>query len=146
MEVKILVRTPKGNASGSKKTLEKIFFIMHKPVESYVNEEDNELVWVVQGSIKQILKIQNKVALFDVMVKRTFDNKMVRKFIHKYADSEDDEKKLYEMLENQTTVEVVKLATQQEIDEDTKLTWWQKVKQKWIKTPDDLIKETEVPK
>lgn len=132
MRTKIYITTPIGEA---KKTQNKIkpWIIGFKKVkvDYYINDEDSQMVWDIDGNVRDILKINKSVALFDNVLKGIFNNKMVKKTVNKYL-KEDDKVKLQEMLFNQTKVEIIKEATANEIVESNK-TLWDNIKAKFHK-------------
>ena len=131
MITKILIRTPKGQATGMEKKLRPYLLGKNNPNSIHVNAEDNELVWEVEGSVKNIMKINRNVSLFDSVLKGAFNSRAVQKQVKKRLSIEDQEE-LNEMLFKHTEVEVIKQATAEEIVESNK-TWWQNIKEKWKK-------------
>ena len=129
MKIKLIINTPKGQASGTNKKI-KPFIIGKKKVKhsTFVNEEDSQILWEIDGDIKTILKIQRNVNMFASFISNLLGNKMVHGAIGKL--SKEDQKTLTEMLENQTSVEIIKRATAEEIVEADK-TWWDKLKEKF---------------
>jgi len=130
MELKILVRTPKGQAKGTQKKLQPFLLGIRKIKETYVNDEDSEMVWLVETTPRDMIKISRNVALYANLIQMIFQNKTMQKFIGSKISniSKEQQAELKDMLENQTTVEIVKNATAQEMVEANK-TWWQKVKE-----------------
>ena len=130
MELKISVKTPKGQAAGTRKKLQPFLLGIRKIKEIYVNDEDSEMVWVVETTPKDMLKISRNVSMYENIIKMVFQNKMMSKFVgSKTANiSKEQQAELKEMLQNGTKVEIIKNATAQEMVEDNK-TWWQKVKE-----------------
>lgn len=114
---------------GRKKTKSKLL------VDTYISPEDDELVWDVECSIRDMLRIQKNVVRFDMFMQGALDNKLMKKTMRKKL-SKEDEKTLSEMLLNQTSIKVVSQATQEEIDESNK-TWWDKVKEKFNKVEEE---------
>jgi len=136
MEIKISVKTPKGQALG----LEKKFrpFIIgskKKLLNTWVSPDDDEVIWDVEGSVREILKIQNNLARFDQFVRGAMDNKLMRKTMQKTL-SKQDAKDLEEMIMNQTDVSTIKRATAEELVEAGK-TWWQRTKEKFTKVEEE---------
>jgi len=131
MQTKVLINTPKGQAKLMEKRLRPYILGKNNPNSIHVNDEDNQLVWEVEGSIKDILRINRNVTLFDNILKGAFNSKMVKKQVAKRLSLED-QAQLNDMLFNHTTVEVIKEATASEIVEYNK-TWWERIKEKWKK-------------
>jgi len=129
LEMKVLIRTPKGAATKTEKRIRP--YILGKTnmkIDLYVSPEDDEIVWHMEGTVKEILKANRNVAAFDNIVKSIFGNKLFKKL----AVEKDDLEELENLLKHHTTVEVVKNATQEEINENKK-TWWQTIKEKFTK-------------
>ena len=130
MELKVSIRTPSGQASGTEKKLRP--FVIGRSLgkrtvlDTYTSPNDDEIIWVVETDIRNALKIQRNVAMFDKFIKGTMDNKLVKKLLNKEL-SKKDSKELENMLVNHTSVEVIKKATQEEKDEH-QTSWWERVK------------------
>ena len=92
-------------------------------------EEDDEIIWEVEGNIREVMRVHRNLALFDKFVKGILDNKLMKKTMRSKL-GEDDEKYLTDMLKNHTHIEVIKKASAEEIMEDGK-SWWTKVKEKF---------------
>ena len=139
MNIKISIKTPKGQASKTNERIKPMLlgrkwlvaFDKSKSFNTYVNEEDNEIIWDIEAPVKDCLRIQKNVSTFDALVSGVMENRLVKKAIHKNTD-EAGEAELKDMLQNQTSCEVIKKATQEEMDEYNK-TWWQRVKEKFRK-------------
>jgi|TARA_Y100000310_G_C20369082_1_gene662670 hypothetical protein len=132
MKIRVQITTPKGQARKAQKKL-KYFIIGSRKakIETYVNKEDNELVWEVEGSVKQIMKIQYNVNKFDLMMGMALNNKYVRKKINNHL-SKEEVSELDEMLLKQTTCKIIKEATANELVEKDK-TWIERVKDNFRK-------------
>jgi hypothetical protein len=130
MEIKISIKTIEGNATKLEYQL-RPFIIgdKHKIHQILTSPKNDEVIWIIQGEIKTIMKIQRNIALFDTVTKTIFLNKQqkIRKAITKLADSPQDITKLQELLKNQTSVTILKEATLQELDEYHQ-TRWEKIK------------------
>jgi len=133
MELKIKINTAKGSAAKTSHMI-KPFIIGKKKVkhEIYVNKKDNQIIWNVEGHIRDLMSIQRNVNLFDSLMAGILNNKMVKKAGLRDLNP-DQMKEFMDMIKNQTSVEVVKRATAEEEDEYNK-TWWQRVKEKFKKT------------
>jgi len=133
MEIKILINTPKGQAKGTEKKLRPFLLGKNKPKELWTNEEDNQIVWIIDTDVRRAMKIQRNVMVFDKMMESVLNHKYVKGTIHKKL-SKEDQAQLKDMLQNQTTVEVIKTYT----DEDNKRTSiWEKIKSKFVKDEQD---------
>ena len=54
MKKKIRIKTPKGEATKAQKNIRRFIFGMKKvKVETYVNKEDSEMFWDVEGSVRK---------------------------------------------------------------------------------------------
>ncbi len=132
MKTKIIIKTPPKQAGKAQRNIKPFIIGMKKvKIVTYVNKEESEMVWDVKGSVKDILKINKNVALFDNLMKGAFNNKAVDK-LRKKVLSEDDNVTLTDMLLKQTKVEVIKEASAQEIVEFNK-TWWERMKERFVK-------------
>ena len=130
MKTKIKITTPKGQAKGTEKKIRKFIIGFKKvKIDTYVNEDDNELYWEIEGKVKDIMKINRNVFYFTEMVKGVLDSKMVKKTLRKKLKKEDEEQ-LKDMLLNQTSCEIIKEATAEELVEENK-TFWQRMKERF---------------
>lgn len=133
MKLKCVIKTPKGQASKAQKTLQNVIFgklwRKYDTFSSYVNDADSEVAWEVETrNTRDYMRISRNLAMYDVMIKRILDSKRVKKIAAKEF-SEEDLKRLKEMLQNQTSITIIKEATAAEIVEGNK-TFWQKLKEK----------------
>jgi len=132
MELKILITTPKGAATKTERQIRPYIIGKNKVnVDLYVSPEDDQIVWHMTGNVRECMKAQKNVQLFDVIIKRIFENKIIQRFVDK-----EDIPELENMLKNHTTVEVIKKATEQELQQEEEyknMTWWQKIKSKFKK-------------
>jgi len=135
MEIKIKITTPKGHAKVTEKRVRPFILKSKKPHEIYTNEEDNQIVWVIRGNVREINKITKNVNKFDMLVNLML-GRLARSRIVKNKMSKEGMEELTDMFINHTNIEVVKKATQEELDEDGK-SWWQKVKEKFKKQGGD---------
>ena len=136
MKTKIIIKTPAGQAAGTMKKIKPLIIGFKKvKIETYVNDNDDEMVWDIEGSVRDIISINKNVSMFDSLIKTIFNNKMVQKKAAKHL-TEEDQKKLKDMLLNQTTCEVIKEATAQELVEANK-TRWQRMKETFTKKEDN---------
>jgi hypothetical protein len=130
MQVVFKVKTPKGQAQGTNDKIKKFIIGFNKvKVETYVNDENSEIVWMVTGQLKYVMRVQANIARFDALIKNIFEHNLMKKFTGEKLSKEDVEE-LREMLENQTSVEIVRKATQEERDEYSS-TWLDRVRNLW---------------
>lgn len=132
MQVVFKVKTPKGQATGTNDKIKTFIIAFNKvKVETFVNTDDSEIIWVVIGGLKQIMRIQGNIQKFDLMIKNIFEHKLMQKYTGRKLSPEQIEE-LEEMLRNQTSVEIIKQATLQEQDEYNE-SFFDKVKRNWKK-------------
>jgi hypothetical protein len=125
MEAKILIRTPKGNARGAEQKLRLIIGIK-KDVEVFFNDDDDELLWIVKGDSRRVDKAMQNVYRFNAIMLNFMNNSIVKKTVRKLLkEKEADE--LYDMLLNQTEIEIIKYDKEQELLKDSRSVF-QKIK------------------
>jgi hypothetical protein len=117
MEVKILIRTPKDQARKTEKRL-RLFLLKNKrPDRTVINYLDNEICWIITDSPRKIRKLTNAVTKFDFLMRQALNNRAMRFLIKKKLKKEQKEE-LMDMLLNQTQVEVINKATEEELAKD----------------------------
>jgi len=131
MEYRIKVRTPKGQATKAEKKLKLLITGGAKPKETFVNEQDDTLVLVMDTDVRKMMKVTKNVAKYETFVKGLLDNRLTKKAFRKHLN-EEQETDLKEMLLTQTTIDIITPATAAEIQEADK-SWWQRVKSKFKK-------------
>ena len=135
MIIKIIINTPKGYATANEKRMRKfIIGVKRKRVQiinNYVNDDDSQFIWELEGPVKDILRIGKNVSKFDIVMRSVLDNKLMKRTMRKKLSAED-ELQLQDLLADQTTVEIIKEATAQEIV-DVNTTWWQRMTQTFKK-------------
>lgn len=129
MELKILITTPKGQAKKTEKKLRTI--LVGRPDSTYTNDEDNQIVWEVSGSVRKMMDVHKRVIMFDKTMEGFLKHKLAKKAIGKFLDKAGQEE-LDEMLLKQTKVRIIKKATSKEL-EDYNLSWWARAKQHFKK-------------
>lgn len=117
MILKILIRTPKGQAKKAEKKLRLFLLKTRKPSMVYTNDLDNEICWIMEGDPRYLNKLQDSVTKFHLLMNLALNNKLVKMMVRKQLGKQgvDD---LYEMLVNQTKVDVIKKATEEELSKD----------------------------
>lgn len=132
MELKIKIKTAKGSAKITSERI-KALIIGGKKVKHdiYVNKADNMIVWNVEGSVRDCLSINRNVNMFDKTMKGILNSKVVRMAARKDFDDKQM-KEFNDLIKNETSVEIVKKATAEELVEANK-TWWQKIKETFVK-------------
>ena len=123
MKARIIIKTPKGQASGTEEKLRAFILPGKVNHQVMVNDDDDTIIWEAEGTVKQIMRINKNVAMFDVMIKGIMDNKLVKK-----ACEPGQYDQLKEMLANNTRIEIIKEASAEEWVESNK-TWWDKIKE-----------------
>jgi len=132
MEIKILIRTPDGQATKTERKLRPFLLGRTKKGHTvFVNKLDNKIVWVVNAPIHKIMNINKNIARFDIITRMIFDNKTFKKSLRSKL-TEEDEKTLKNMLLNHTKITVIKQATTDETEKYT-TTWYEKIKNKFKK-------------
>lgn len=132
MKIKIRIRTPKGQAAGTEGKIKPLIIGLKKvKVDTYVSPDDNEIIWDIEGSYRNVMKIQRNASMFDIFISRLLNTKMLKKTLRKQLSKEDEEQ-LKDMLLNHTSCEIIKTATAEEIVEGSK-TMWEKVKETFTK-------------
>lgn len=129
MRIKIRIQTPKGHAAKTEKRIKPFIFGFQKAHAIYVNKDDSEIYWEVEGQPRKVMKIIKKVYRFDTVVQSVMKHKQVQKRLNV-----EQKKELKDMLENHTTCEIIKEATLQEIHDGK--TFWERVKEKFVKKED----------
>jgi len=134
MITKIIVRTPKGQAKKTEKRIR--WFLLGKKgriktLNTYINDLDNQLVWEIDAQVRDIVRIHKNVLRYSVLIEMILNNKMMKKTLRSKLKPEGEEE-LKEMLLNQTTVEIMKQATTEELVEFNK-TRWQHIKETFKK-------------
>jgi len=130
MELRISVKTPKGQAKGTRKKLQPFLIGGAKKIkEVYVNKDDSEMIWVVEGTPRDYVSIMKRLQLYETMISGIFKNKIMKKFLgSKTANiSDDQQKELNDMLTKGTKIKIIKNAEAEEWVEANK-TWWQRMK------------------
>jgi|TARA_Y100000310_G_C20499908_1_gene723441 hypothetical protein len=126
MKLKILIKTPKGHAKKTEKRIKPFLIGLRKvKLKSFSNAEDNSIIWEIEGSVRDCMKISNNAGRFEFFVKSLLENKMLKKTIRSKLKPEE-EKELKDMLLKNTEVEVIKESTAQVIIDDR--TWWERLK------------------
>lgn len=133
MKAKIIIKTPTGQAVKAESNLRKLLIGQNKfdKTQTYVNEEENQIAWEVEGDARNVMKLLTNVNKFDVMMSQLLNSKFIRKAaMSRYSKAEIEA--LDDMLLNQTKIEIIKEATAAELVEVNK-TFWQRIKDQWIK-------------
>lgn len=127
MKIKFILTTPTGQAKKTSDRL-KLFLLKGKKIESYTNEEDNQVIWIFEGNSRQCFDLQKKVIDFQSLMLLVLKNPVVNGIVNKNI-SQEDKKELYKMLLEGTKIQILKQETIKEMVEDEK-SFWRKIKDK----------------
>jgi len=118
MQYQIKVNTPEGKARWAAKKLDiPILGIISKiKLDTYINEEESQFIWVVNSSAKDYLRIRNNVNKFQVMSTSLISQGSVKKMIKRKADSPEDYKDLLKLFKNGINLKINSV-TDEEIKE-----------------------------
>jgi len=111
MELKILIRTPKGLASvkGLKlKIIKKILFRKANIKKEYVNKQKNKIVWVVECTYRNYPSIIKSLTMYTVLLKQVSSNKLIRRALKRMADTPQDYKDVMDLLKSNTEIQLIK--------------------------------------
>lgn len=126
-----MIRTPPGQATKVSKLLKHFIIGFTKAkCDTLVSPNDDMIIWVVDGNIKQTMNINRNVNMYAQVVKVACNTWVVKREIKKLSPA--DKEYFEDMIFNQTSVEIIKEATAQEIVEANK-TWWQHIKETFNK-------------
>ena len=128
MRVLVEIRTPAGEASQTSRKLNNMIIPSRVKFKSWVSDADDIIYWEVEGSIRDVLKVNRNVAYFDNIMRGALRTSLVKGQMKKM--SEADNIALEDMLLNQTKLTIIKQDQQNELDE-YKETWWDRVKQRF---------------
>lgn len=106
MRLKIEIKTPAGQATVTARRIQP--FILGKAKTQnkvYSNKADDCIIWIVDGDSRDMFRIQRNVILFDKTVSSIMSNRTVLALA---KISPQDRMQLRDMLENHTTVRLVK--------------------------------------
>lgn len=132
MELKIKIKTAKGYAASTEKKLRPFILKSKSPSSIYISDDDDTIFWHIEGDIRDMLRIENNVNRFDMVFKAALQQVSRRKVVTKRL-SKDGLKELMD-LSHDTTVEIVKRASAQEIiDSVSRETYWEWIKRKFKK-------------
>lgn len=120
MIIRILVKTPKGQAKKAEGTL-KLILGVKRNYKVCTNDEDSELGFVIEDDSRRCFNIINNSTKFKLLAreigKKVIKNKIVAYF-GKFSQEQKDE--FIDMLENNTEVEYIKEATAEELAKDNR--------------------------
>lgn len=129
MIIKVMIKTPKGTATVNEKRVRQFILGTRrsriKIINKYVDADDSTFIWEIEGPVKDILRIQKNVSRFDMVMRMVLDHKLMKKTLRKKL-SEQGEAELKELLNDQTTVEIIKSADAAELV-SANMTFWERV-------------------
>lgn len=129
MQVVIEIKTPKGSATKTEKRIRPFIMPLGSKHKTWTSPEDDTIYWEVEDDLKKVMKIQRNIAMFDMVIKNIFQHKVMKQYgIPKLSKEDQDE--LKKMLENHTSVTIIKRANLMRQEPDGQ-TWWQKIKEKF---------------
>lgn len=119
----IKVRTPKGMADRTNRQLKRFVVGRSKYIQKVlISPDDDEFTWIIECDLKSYIRISRNVAMFDTFVRGTFDHKLTKKAVKRYISKEQQEE-LMDMLQNHTTVELIKNPSVEEIEKAYNTLW-----------------------
>lgn len=137
MIIKLKIQTPQGQAQATINRLKSFLkFLNRAKIETWVNDDDSIIYIQVDGNTRQVAQLMKTVSLFQKLPAMLVSQRLGRKFIkahpefHEVTDKDFDA--VLEMFENGTSLEILKQATAEEIQEDN-LTLWDKIKRTFKK-------------
>ena len=107
VRIRIQIKTPKGYAASTSNKV-KPFIIGTKKInnhEVYANKKDDTIIWIIDCSPKDLIRIQRNVILFDKTTKTILQNKLVRKLSKLNTEQRSE---LDKMLNNQTEIKIIR--------------------------------------
>lgn len=131
MKIRLIIRTPPGNAKTAEEKIKKVILPWKKikSFQSHTSPEDDTIIWEIEDDYKTINRILKNTSKFDKMMQLLLQNKMFKKHLQKNYE-EEDINKLEEMLLQHTSIEIIKAADVNEFLEGNK-PLWQKIRDKF---------------
>lgn len=108
MEAKILVRTPKGQASGTKDKIKRVFGTK-KNTEVFTNKEtgDDEILLIVNDTPRKVMKVMTRAYAYPKLAQEVMNHKLAKGTMMKKVGKEKY-KIVYDLIKDGTTVDVIK--------------------------------------
>jgi hypothetical protein len=134
MKIRLEVKTPAGQATGTAQKLVP-FLIRFSKIShnSWVNDMGDCLYIELESTPRKIVPIIQRVAMFEKLTHDVMTHPWLKKAVDKvHLVDPNDYKAVCDMMENQTTITVIKQATAQEITEDG-ISFWQRIKNTFMK-------------
>jgi hypothetical protein len=122
MQIRVIIKTPPGCARSTEVNVRKIILgAFKKTIETVINEDDSELLWLLDCTPSECVKITQAVGRFNMTMKLVATNKQVKWLLKTtHMTTEQDLRRLEDALTNNTDIEVVKYATAKELANDSK--------------------------
>lgn len=120
MKIRLLVRTPKGQAKKAEGTLKTVLGVKRN-YNTYTNDEDNEIAFIIEDDSRRCFKIIDNAYKFHLLA-REIGSRVVKNKIVGYATklTQEQKEEFLDMLNRQTEVEYIKEATAEELARDNK--------------------------
>ena len=103
----VRINTPDGFALKVEPRLKRVLMPMGAKSRTEI-KDGNTILWTVDCTVKQMLKLQRSVLMFDKMSQDVFNNKAVNKLIRANVNSMEDYELLKELFAHHTKVELLK--------------------------------------
>jgi hypothetical protein len=100
------IKTPAGQALATAKKIKPFIIGFTKTTNKvYANKNDDTIIWIVDGELRDLLKIERNATMFSKTVSMILGNRTVLALAKL---SPKDRAELKDMLENQTKIKVIK--------------------------------------
>lgn len=107
MKFRVLIKTPKGQATGTAHKISPFIMGLRTKHSVTTNKDDDEIIWDVDGTPKDYIRISRNVYLFDRIIGGILDHKLMKKTMRTKLRPEQ-EQELREMLQQHTSVTITK--------------------------------------
>lgn len=121
MKLKIKIKTPKGNATGTVSSkmwfLVKGFIKMNKykgDVRTNKKHGDDTIIWTVDVTVSEMMKITKRVIMFDTIVSGIFESKKLKKAMKRMKWSKEKLKEVEWMIKDMTKIQIMKRSDEEE--------------------------------
>lgn len=133
MKIKLHIKTPPGHAASVESQL-RLFLLgkLKMPANTYISPDKEEFYWEIDCGVKKYFSIQRNARLFQMLAQGTLDKIESKNWIKKMAGVTGTTIEGARQLLKETTVEVIKQATADEIVE-ANTTLWEKIKKTFHK-------------
>lgn len=133
MIIRLRVKTPPGHAASVERQL-RVFILgkLKQPGTTYLSPEQDEFYWELDAPVKTYFRITRNAHLFQQLAGGVLDSMNKRAWLKKLSGITGTTVKGAKELIDETSVEIIKTATAEEIVEGN-LTRWQKIKNSFHK-------------